>query len=122
MTDGNNKVKNYYKGRNFNPFRYFYIYIDAKSYMADDIFVNEGLTSIRFKSHFTSNTYTDFNVVFCTIRKKDKDKFIECMNKLQDKIAICGLSANYNKLCSGLITALETRKLPTDENEETNEE
>lgn len=109
------KVKNYYKGRNFNPFRYFYIYIDAKSYMADDIFVNEGLTSIRFKRHFTSNKYTDFNVVFCTIKKKDKDKFIECMDKLQDKIVICGLSASYNKLCSELITALETRKLPTGE-------
>lgn len=73
-----------------------YMYIDCKNYLADDLFIKNKIT-VKFEGDFTKDD-SDYIFVYCKVKKKDHDKFIETLGELKNKMLIMGYS-DYESFC-----------------------
>ena len=73
-----------------------YMYVDCKNYLADDLFIKNKIT-VNFEGDFT-NDDSDYIFVYCKVKKKDHDKFIEILGELKNKMLIMGYS-DYESFC-----------------------
>ena len=89
--------KNYINIHHTIPFRKKFMYIDVEDYLADDIFETNNLSVRIFDKEFKKED-SDYIISICTIYSKDTDKFIECMDKLKNKIQIFGYK-DYPEVC-----------------------
>lgn len=87
-----------------NP-RYELIYLDTPDYLADNIFVNYNIKSIKIKNEFQKND-EKYVIIRCSIKKKDYANFIIAMEELQNKMLLCG-HREYPDFCRGFIAALK---------------
>ena len=90
------QIKNYFKIDKFNPFREKYMFIDLPEYLADDIFVRNEL-SVKFGKEY-EKPEEKYVFVFCTIWKKDREKFEVCMKQLETKMLLMG-HTDYTEFC-----------------------
>lgn len=79
-----------------------FAYIDTNEFLADQIFVNKEL-SVKFLSHFGRND-SKYVIVFCKIKKKDKEKFLQSLKELNNKMLLMG-HTDYESFSSKLFTA-----------------
>ena len=61
-----------------------YMYVDCKNYLADDLFIKNKIT-VNFEGDFTKDD-SDYIFVYCKVKKKDHDKFIETLGELKNKM------------------------------------
>lgn len=80
-----------------------YMYIDCKNYLADDLFIKNKIT-VNFECDFT-NDDSDYIFVYCKVKKKDHDKFIETLGELKNKMLIMGHS-DYESFCEKQINKI----------------
>ena len=97
--------KNYLRIKTRNPFRSKYLYIDARSYKADDIFARNHLM-VKFKYDYDHPKYLEFAVVICTFPRFKESIFIKCMNELDNNLLLTGYSNSYPEVCKNIIGIL----------------
>lgn len=82
-----------------------YAYVDfldpsTGKYLADGIFIKNGL-KVKFGKGELKNIGTDYVIILCDIKKKDNDKFLECMKELHNKILLLGHN-RYDGICEDI--------------------
>ena len=60
-----------------------YAYIDTSEYLADRLFAEQKL-AVRYKAEFEKEG-TEYMVICCIVRKKDEEKFLRALEKMEDK-------------------------------------
>lgn len=92
----------YLKSSNFSKYRR-YMYVDCNNYLADDLFIKNKIT-VNFEGDFTKDD-SDYIFVYCKVKKKDHDKFIETLGELKNKMLIMGYS-DYESFCEKQINKI----------------
>lgn len=97
-------MKNYIPLRSSKLSKYKqYMYVDCKNYLADDLFIKNKIT-VNFEGDFTKDD-SDYIFVYCKVKKKDHDKFIETLGELKNKMLIIGYS-DYESFCEKQINKI----------------
>lgn len=97
-------MKNYIPLRSSKLSKYKqYMYVDCKNYLADDLFIKNKIT-VYFEGDFTKDD-SDYIFVYCKVKKKDHDKFIETLGELKNKMLIMGYS-DYESFCEKQINKI----------------
>ena len=102
-----NACCNYIQFSDFAPFSYHMAYVDVPEYYADEIFNNHKLRIDYGKEMYHPDH--GYRVIFCKIRKWDKNKFVKCMYELKDKMLICG-RGDYPEYCEHVFDAMISDK------------
>lgn len=91
-------MKNYicFGGR----FRVKYAYFDSHEYSADSLFNKHNLL-VKFDDEYAKDGES-YRVIFCSIRRKDNEKFKQAMKELYDKMLMCG-HKDYEDFCIGMM-------------------
>ena len=92
-------MKNYWKMEDFSLFKDTYAYIDHKSYLADQLFIQR-----KIRVHFKEEMMREdslYCIVFCKVSKRDAAKFEEALGKLNDKMLLLGYT-DYPEVCEKL--------------------
>lgn len=80
-----------------------YMYVDCKNYLADDLFIKNKIT-VKFEGDFTKDD-SDYILVYCKVKKKDHDKFVETLGELKNKMLIMEYS-DYESFCEKQINKI----------------
>lgn len=97
-------MKNYIPLRSSKLSKYKqYMYVDCKDYLADNLFIKNKIT-VNFEGDFTKDD-SDYIFVYCKVKKKDHDKFIETLGELKNKMLIMGYS-DYESFCEKQINKI----------------
>ena len=102
------RTKNYIKIIRHNLLYAEFMFLDTEEYLADQIFINNGLPVHFYKEEFV-NPNCDYRFIRCRIRKKYKDVFYKCMEELVNKMLLTGHS-DYVDFCNTLIAFLEENR------------
>ena len=81
-----------------------YAYIDTSEYLADRLFAEQKL-AVRYKAEFEKEG-TEYMVVCCIIRKKDEEKFLQALGKMEDKMLLMG-HTDYMEFCKDLLGKMQ---------------
>lgn len=96
-------VTNYIKLDTRSLFSEEYAYIDCRENAADQLFIDEKIR-VRFGSHYIS-TDKNYTIVFCKIKKKDREAFKRALGKMTNKMLLMGYR-DYPEFCEELISSL----------------
>ena len=89
----------------------YYLYIDTESYLADNFFIRNNVNIKFLKKEINITKYNQrYNILFVKIPKQQEELFIECMNKLNDKMISLEL-VGYNEVCEDLILYANTNRV-----------
>ena len=99
-------MTNFWKLKDFRPFSVLYAYIDHEDYLADALFIQEQI-SVRFPQEMVKNG-EKYHVIFGRVRKKDREKFEKALEKLPDKMLLCG-HTDYADFCNDIDEKLRLR-------------
>ncbi len=89
-------MKNYIKLEDKSLLYYHYVYVDAVSYLADELFIQEKVR-VHFGKEAKKEGYP-YHVIFCKVRKKNEEKFLSAMEQLNKKMLLLGHS-DYMDIC-----------------------
>ena len=78
-----------------------FAYFDIKSYYADSIFT-ENQVPVKYIREMHKEG-TEYVVIFCKVKKKYRTLFLDCLEKLDRKMIICG-NSDYEMFCSDWLT------------------
>ena len=92
-------MTNFWKLRDFRPFSVLYAYIDHEDYLADALFIQEQIP-VRFPKEMVKKG-EPYRVIFGRVRKKDCDRFEKVLEKLPDKMLLCG-HTDYADFCNDI--------------------
>lgn len=80
-----------------------YVYVDTKDYKADSIIFGEGIKMKIIKEfHIEGEKYC---LIYCKVRKDDSIRFEVAMEKLKDKMLVCGHN-DYEEWCENTFNKL----------------
>ncbi|MDO4978151.1 MAG: hypothetical protein Q4E53_12920 [Eubacteriales bacterium] len=85
------------------PFSKQYAYVDVSEHLADRLFIDDKIR-VKFINDMMSKDYP-YCIVFCKIRKRDKDLFMKSLEKLKDKVLLLGYT-DYEEFCNGFLKQL----------------
>lgn len=97
-------MKNYWKMSDFSIFSVLYVYVDHKSYLADQLFIQNKVT-MKFKREMAKDG-SSYSIVFCKVLKKDAEKFEDALEKLKDKMLLLGYK-DYTEVCGEFAKVME---------------
>lgn len=81
-------------------FKYDHFYfVDTTEYLADRIFIRRKI-NVKMGDEYGSDQ-SDYVIVFCKVRKKDRERFQEAMKELEQKMLILG-HRDYIDFCGRL--------------------
>ena len=89
---------------NSSVFRSNFAYFDLPDYLADSIFINH-----KIKINFGKEMHSDnekYIIVFCSVRKRERALFLQCLDKLKNNMLICG-NTDYPAFCQKQIRILK---------------
>lgn len=75
------------------------MYVDATEYLADRIFTKQEI-KVDFGKEYAKEG-CKYLCIFCKVRKKDEDKFLEALEKLKSTMLLCGYE-DYIEFCTGI--------------------
>lgn len=91
--------KNYMEINRFSiKYRYF-CYVDTNEYLADRIFIRRKINVLAGDEY--SSEQSRYVIVFCKIKKKDREEFEAAMEELEKKMLILG-HRDYMDFCGRL--------------------
>lgn len=96
-------MKNYLTLERFSMLYDHYAFIDVPEYYADQLFIQHQVT-VRFGKEFQHPDHP-YVVIFCKVRKRDRDKFLSALSELNRKIILCGYP-EYEEFCASFITKM----------------
>lgn len=89
-------MKNYWKIKAFSLFATHYVYVDHRSYLADQLFIQYQV-SVKFKQEMLREN-SPYCMIFCKVQKKDTERFEKALSKLNDKMLLLGYK-DYQEIC-----------------------
>ena len=92
-------MKNFWKMDDFFPDRVSYAYLDHESYLADRIFIEKGIC-VKFIREMEKQK-SPYRIVFCKVKKKDKEGFERALGDLENEICLKGYR-DYSEYCLAL--------------------
>lgn len=96
-------MKNYLTLERFSMLYDHYAFIDVPEYYADQLFIQHQVT-VRFGKEFQHSDHP-YVVIFCKVRKRDRDKFLSALSELNRKMILCGYPG-YEEFCASFITKM----------------
>lgn len=87
---------NYIQLKSKNPLACEFAYFDNEQLFADQIFIQKKI-HVQFGAEFAKQEFK-YRLIFCKIKKQDKDKFLEAMEDLEKKMLLCGYP-DYKEYC-----------------------
>lgn len=100
---------NYIYLRKFSPGRLNFCYIDTPAHLADSIFRSHRVP-VKFLREYRKDG-TEYELIFCRIKKKYGEEFLKSLDELKTKMLICG-HPDYEEFCGKIINSLdEERKM-----------
>ncbi|WP_177957934.1 hypothetical protein [Eubacterium ramulus] len=97
-------MTNFWKLKDFRPFSVLYAYIDHKDYLADALFIQEQI-QVRFLQEMVKEG-TPYRIVFGKVRKKECERFEKVLEKLPDKMLLCG-HTDYMDICKEITGVIQ---------------
>lgn len=89
-------VMNYWKLDDFSIRYCYYAYIDTHENLADQLFIKHKVR-VYFEKEYQRND-TDYKIIFCKVKKKDKPEFLSALSELADKMLLLG-HTDYTQFC-----------------------
>lgn len=99
-----NEPKNYIAFKDCTLFSRSYAYIDVADYLADDIFEQYKI-KVRFGKEMWHPDHA-YKVIFCKVYRHQEHKFLIAMEKLKDKMLLCG-HGDYLDYCGQIQKAVQ---------------
>ena len=96
-------MKNYFTLERFSLLYDHYAFIDVPEYYADQLFIQHQVT-VRFGNEF-QHPDQPFVVIFCKVRKCDRDRFLSALSELNRKMILCGYPG-YGEFCDAFIAKM----------------
>ena len=96
-------MKNYLTLERFSLLYDHYAFIDVPKYYADQLFIRHQVT-VRFGKEFQHPDHP-YAVIFCKVRKRDRDKFLSALSELNRKMILCGYPG-YEEFCASFIAKM----------------
>jgi len=104
-------MKNYWGMSDFSIFSVPYAYVDHRSYLADQLFVQNKVT-MKFKGEMARED-SPYCIIFCKVLKKDAKRFEEALSKLEDKMLLLGYW-DYPDACSEIAKMIDENMMKRD--------
>ena len=102
-------MMNYMKLRTRSPFTYSFLFLDSERHLADQLFEKHKVP-VKIKEEFGRDDLK-YRIIFCKVKKKDKDRFVEALSEMENKMLLLGYN-DYQEFCEAvniiLKGALET--------------
>ena len=100
--------KYYTRLQKFSLLNCHYMFFDTEEYLADALFIRHQVT-VNFQCEYAAPDGS-YLAVFCSVRKKDEDEFLEALRELPDKMLLFG-HADYLQVSTAVFDKLrEGRK------------
>ena len=96
-------MKNYFTLERFSLLYDHYAFIDVPEYFADQLFIQHQVT-VRLGKEF-QHPDQPYVIIFCKVRKRDRDKFLSALSELDRKMILCGYPG-YSEFCDTFIAKM----------------
>lgn len=96
--------KYYTRFRKFSLLNTYFMFFDTEEYLADILFIRQRIT-VKFRDEYKTPD-SPYVAIFCSVRKKDEDKFIEALRDLPDKMTLFGYT-DYLSVCTGFFDQIK---------------
>lgn len=96
-------MKNYFTLERFSLLYDYYVFIDVPEYYADQLFIQHKVT-VRFGNEF-QHPDQPYVIIFCKVRKRDRDRFLSALSELDRKMILCGYPG-YSEFCDTFIAKM----------------
>lgn len=77
----------------------FFVHVDAAGYLADQLFIRHKVT-VNFGPEF-ERPGSDYIIIVCSVRKKDRQQFLEALKELPGKMLLFGYT-DYKAYCRSI--------------------
>lgn len=91
--------KNYMEISKFSLKYKYFCYVDTNEYLADRIFIRRKINVLAGDEY--GSEQSKYVIVFCKVKKKDREEFLEAMKELEQKMLLLG-HTDYMDLCGRL--------------------
>lgn len=96
-------MKNYFTLERFSLLYDHFAFIDVPEYYADQLFIRHQVT-VHFGNEF-QHPDQPYRIIFCKIRKRDRDRFLSALSELNHKMILCGYPG-YEEFCTSFIAKM----------------
>lgn len=107
-------MKNYVHFKEFSLLYDHYAFIDVPQYYADQLFIRHQVR-VYFGEEM-GHSDQPYIVIFCKVKKRDRDRFLAALSDLERKMIVCGYP-EYETACESIIALMsgQSKPLPTKE-------
>ena len=91
------KVAWYQMLNRFSLFNTYFAFLDTENYLADGLFIKHQVR-VYFGDEFVKPDFP-YRIIFCHVRKWDKERFHAAMRELPNKMLLCG-NVDYLDACT----------------------
>ena len=96
-------MKNYFTLERFSLLYDYYAFIDVPEYYADQLFIQHQVR-VRFGNEF-QHPHQPYVIIFCKVRKRDRDRFLSALSELNRKMILCGYPG-YEEFCASFVAKM----------------
>lgn len=93
-------MKNYFAFKEYSLLYDHYAFVDVPEYYADQLFIQHQVR-VHF-GHEYKHPPRPYVVIFCKVRKRDRDRFLAALSDLERKMILCG-RLEYETVCKDII-------------------
>ena len=80
-----------------------FAFVDVPEYYADQLFIRHQVT-VRFGKEYQHPDHP-YVIIFCKVRKRDRDRFLAALSDLDHKMLLCGYPG-YEEFCASFIASM----------------
>lgn len=102
-------MKNYFEVKQFSLLYAHYAIIDVPEYYADQLFIKHRVT-VRFGHEYT-HPQEPYVIIFCKVRKRDRERFLAALEELPNKMLLCGYPG-YDAFCEAFMNRFDLAAQP----------
>lgn len=96
---------NFFRLDNFSVWYRSYAFVDCDEYYADQIFIDNKI-KVKFGKEF-KDSKSAYRMIFCKVRKRDEEKFLEAISELRNKMILMGYT-DYEEQCQNICKRLKS--------------
>ncbi len=96
-------MKNYLELEQYSLLYDHFAFVDVPGYYADQLFIRHQVT-VHFGKEFQHPDQL-YVVIFCKVRKQDRNRFLSALSDLNRKMILCGYPG-YEEFCASFITKM----------------
>ena len=98
---------NFFLYEKISLFRSYYIYVDSKQYLADDIFIKNNI-KVKFEKELKYSD-SDYKIMLVSVSNRKDYLFVKAMCELEEKMLNKGFD-NYEEICNEVFNNLSKSK------------